>query len=111
MTWKFIKTNWFSITLVLMVLAFIVRKNLPFGAGSSAAPGRKERKETNPEKYTAAGGKATLDLVPEMSKLSAQKPAVDKAAAITFVRRFEKVSISERKNSAFRLRCCWPALT
>lgn len=97
MKWKFIKTNWFSIALVLLVLGAIARKNLRFNTGGAASPGRKEQKEVNPEKYTAAGGKSTLDILPESAGLSRTLPSVDKAAAIAFVRRFEKVAISERK--------------
>ena len=97
MKWKFIKTNWFSIALVPLVLGAIARKNLRFNNGGSASPDRKEQKEANPEKYTAAGGKSTLDILPESAGLSRRLPSVDKAAAIAFVRRFEKVAISERK--------------
>lgn len=97
MKWKFIKTNWFSIALVLLVLGAIVRKNLPFNTAGPASPNRKDPKEASPEKYTAAGGKSAMDLVPQMSGLSSDRPAVDKTVAIAFVRRFEKVAISERK--------------
>lgn len=94
MKWKFIKTNWFSIVLVLMVLVFIARKNLHVHTGGSASP---DRKESTPEKYTAAGGKSMLDILPGSSGVRSDRPSLDKAAAVAFVRRFEKVAVSERK--------------
>ncbi len=93
MKWNFFKTNWFTITLVLLLLVAIGRKTLHFNTGGSASP---DKKEINPEKYTSAGGSSLMGIVPESAGHKAL-PTINKAEAITFVRRFEKTAISERK--------------
>jgi len=93
MNWKFLKTNWFTIALVLLLLMAVARKFVPAKNGGAASPKKQEQPEANPEKYTATENQAVLDL----SSGSKSKPAVDKVAAIAFIRRFESVAISERK--------------
>lgn len=95
MNWKFLKTNWFTIALVLLLLSAVARKFAPAKAGGTTSPKTKEQPEANPEKYTAAEKQAMFDFSANSATLS--KPAVDKAAAIAFIRRFEEVAISERK--------------
>lgn len=97
MNWKFFKTNWFTIALVLLVLLFIVRKNLPLGAGKAASPGQKEQQETNPEKYTSSGNNALLGFSAETTQHGLQKRDPDGATAVAFLQRFGKVAVSERK--------------
>lgn len=97
MKWKFIKTNWFSIALVLLMLVAIARKNMPVNSGGAAKPAPAKQKEANPEKYTAAESHTLLGFTTESPGAAGQKPVIDKAAAVAFVRRFEKVAISERK--------------
>lgn len=96
MIWKFLKTNWFTIALVLLILSAVARKFVPLKGNGAATPKKQEKPEANPEKYTSTDNQAMLDF----SASSGQKsgaPAVDKAAAIAFIRRFESVAISERK--------------
>ena len=93
MNWKFLKTNWFTIALVLLLLMAVARKFVPAKNSGAGTPKKQEQPEANPEKYTATENQAVLDL----SSGSKSKPAVDKTAAIAFIRRFESVAISERK--------------
>lgn len=96
MIWKFLKTNWFAIALVLLMLSAVARKFVPLKGNGAATPKKQEKSEANPEKYTSTDNQAMLDF----SASSGQKsgaPAEDKAAAIAFIRRFESVAISERK--------------
>ncbi|GAB4493597.1 MAG: hypothetical protein OHK0019_17900 [Saprospiraceae bacterium] len=67
---------------------------MPTKNSGSTSPKKQEQPEANPEKYTATENQALFDL----SSGSKNKPAVDKVAAIAFIRRFENVAISERKN-------------
>ncbi|MCB0574887.1 MAG: glucosaminidase domain-containing protein [Saprospiraceae bacterium] len=96
MKWSFFKTNWFSIALVLLVLIAVLRKKLVPAPGGSASPDKKEKPEQVQEKYTAAGN-AAMGVLPSGSAASTAMPAIDKAAAVAFIRRFEKVAVSERK--------------
>ena len=96
MIWKFLKTNWFTIALVLLLLSAVARKFVPAKSGGAATPKKQEQPEVNPEKYTATDNQALLDFSSSSGAKEAL-PVVDKAAAIAFVRRFESVAISERK--------------
>jgi flagellum-specific peptidoglycan hydrolase FlgJ len=97
MNWKFLKTNWFTIALVLLLLSAVARKFILSKSSGSAAPKKHEQHEANPEKYTATDNQALLNFSVETPAAANAKPVVDKAAAIAFIRRFESVSISERK--------------
>lgn len=96
MNWKFLKTNWFTIALFLLLFSAIARKYMPLKGGGTAAPLMREQLAPNPEKFTGTDAQAMFDLSSE-SPAKAAKPTVDRAAAIAFVRRFENVAISERK--------------
>ncbi|MCW5922797.1 MAG: glucosaminidase domain-containing protein [Saprospiraceae bacterium] len=96
MNWKFLKTNWFTIALVLLLLMAIGRKFVPSKSSGSATPSQKEQPAAKIEKYTDTEAQAMLDFSSEAPAKSA-KPVADKAASIAFVRRFEQVAISERK--------------
>ena len=97
MNWKFFKTNWFTIALVLLVLVFIARKNLLPGAGKDIMPRQKEGQEALPEKYTSAGSNSSLGFSAESGQRGLQKPSPDEATAVAFLQRFGKVAVSERK--------------
>lgn len=97
MNWKFIKTNWFTIALVLLVLVYIAQKNFSSGPGKAITPGQKESKEANPEKYTAAEQNTFLGFSLESAPSGAQKSSPDGATAVAFLQRFGKVTVSERK--------------
>ncbi len=97
MNWKFLKTNWFTIALVLLLLSAVARKFVPVKGGGAASPKKQEQPAANPEKYTATDNQALLDFSAPSAGASESKPAIDKAAAIAFIRRFESVAISERK--------------
>jgi flagellum-specific peptidoglycan hydrolase FlgJ len=94
---QFFKTNWFTIALLLLLLLTLVRKFMPASGGGATSPKQKERKEANPEKYTATESPALLGFSAESPDAARQQPAADKAAAVAFVRRFESVAVSERK--------------
>lgn len=97
MNWKFLKTNWFTIALVLLLLSAITRKYIIPRGGDAVAPKKREQPEANPEKYTATDNQALFDFSAGSPGAASKKPVVDKAAAIAFIRRFESVAISERK--------------
>ncbi len=97
MKWKFFKTNWFTIALVLLLLIVIIQRNLSSAGGKARSPAPKEQAAPNPEKYTAADGESYFGFPAESPSESRQKQAANKAEAIAFVRRFESAAQSERK--------------
>lgn len=94
MNWKFLKTNWFTISLVLLMLMAVARRYAPAIGSGVTSPKKHERPEANPEKYTATDNQALLDFSSEQGTGAALP---DKAAVVAFIRRFESVSVSERK--------------
>ena len=97
MNWKFIKTNWFTIALVLLVPVYIAQKNFSSDPGKAITPGQKGSKEANPEKYTSAEQNTFLGFSLESTPSGVQKSSPDGATAVAFLQRFGKVTVSERK--------------
>ncbi len=97
MKWKFIKTNWFTIAVVLLLLGTIAQKKFSSGNGKANSPAPKGQSAPNPEKYTSAGDESLFSFPAESPFGSGKNLEADKATAIAFVRRFESVAISERK--------------
>lgn len=97
MKWKFFKTNWFTVAVVLLLVVAIVQRKLSFGNSKANSPTPKEHPAPNPEKYTSAGGESLLGFPAESPLASNQKQAASKAEAVAFVRRFENTAMSERK--------------
>lgn len=99
---KFVKTNWFSIGLILIVLIAFARKTLNISVGDTALPNPKEHrgKTPLPEKFTDEGSRSAevsrMDILPG-SGSSVRLPEVDEATAMAFFRRFGKVVVEERK--------------
>ncbi len=90
--WNFIKTNWFTIAIVLLLLVAIGRNNprLKFwNADSPTVAGGK---------YTDAspGAAAHLDLFGSGSG-EVTMPTIDDATAVAFLKRFGNLSVNERK--------------
>lgn len=98
MVWKYIKTNWFTVALLLLVAAAIIRKNLPANAGKTPKPAQAAEKQ---EKYTDAGkapeSESQLGLLPAGAAPRVAAPAIDDATAMAFVTRFGPVAKGEQK--------------
>lgn len=95
--WDFLKKRWFSVALVALLLAAVVRKNLRINVGDTAAPAKKEQ----PEKYTAepaiAQGSSMLSLGAGAGAGMVRMPPTDDATAMAFLKRFGQVAVSEQK--------------
>ncbi|MCB9345107.1 MAG: glucosaminidase domain-containing protein [Lewinellaceae bacterium] len=93
MNWSFIKTNWFTIALLLLLIAAIVKSNLNFlGSKNSAASLMLSGQSwASPNKETAFG------LAGEQSRQIASGPDISQASASAFFKRFSSVAITERK--------------
>jgi len=94
MKWKFFKTNWFPIAVVILVLASIIKKNLPgFAAGS---------KKQVPEKLTDNGAIASTTeshagIFSWASRNSIDLPDIPESVAVPFLQRFGKVAAGEQE--------------
>ena len=86
MTWNYFKTNWFSIALVLLVLAAILRVS-----------GRFSTPKCFTEKAAPRTKVTTLGIAAEPTHSPPSNKEVDQATAAAFVKRFAAVAISERK--------------
>ena len=91
--WKFFKTNWFAIALVLLLLVAIGRNNPRF-------------RFWNPDGPTVAGGKYTdarpvpaahSELFGMEGTADVAMPSVDDATAVAFLKRFGNLAVNERK--------------
>lgn len=96
----FFKTNWFWISLALIVLVALVQKKghlfkLP------TAPEKREQSAAPPaEKYTTATAEpnnAQMAMLPTSSRPARALPAIDDATAMAFLRRFGNVAVGEHK--------------
>jgi hypothetical protein len=100
MTSIFFKTNWFWISLALLIAAAFVQKKMLF-RGPSPLPQKREQSAAPPaEKYTAAAAEpstAQLAMVPVSSRSLRPLPALDDATAMAFLRRFSNVAVGEHK--------------
>ena len=93
MLWKFIKTNWFAVALVLLLLVAIGRNNPRFRFWESG------KHSVAAEKYTEInpGSTAHLDLFGESGAPTVAMPEIDDATAVAFLKRFGNVAVNERK--------------
>lgn len=94
--WHSIKTNWFPIAILLLVLIAVARRklHLPIGMPGPAAG--------SVEKYTEEKGglsahASRMGLLPAGSGGRVSMPDIPAAAAEAFLRRFSKVAMSEHK--------------
>lgn len=93
MNWNFIKTNWFSIALVILLLAAIIQ-----GSGKLSLSGNRfggSGKFT--ESIALENGATALGLATESRQSAATPREIDQATATAFFKRFAHVAISERK--------------
>jgi Mannosyl-glycoprotein endo-beta-N-acetylglucosaminidase len=85
---RFIKTNWFLIGVLCLVLAAICRKNLQFHFGKKAPE--------QPERFIDAGGPATLSIF-GTGDHHQPMPDIEKSVSIPFLQRFGKVTKAEQE--------------
>lgn len=95
MNWKFFKTNWFPIAVIVLVLASIVKKNL-FNLVS------REAKRPVIEKMTENGGVASSEesqagLFTWATRSSVDMPDIPESVSIPFLQRFGKVAVGEQE--------------
>ena len=91
--WKFIKTNWFAVALMLLLLVAIGRNNPRIRFWETG------KHSVASEKYTAVapGSTAHLDLFGESGAPTVDMPSIDDATAVTFLKRFGNLAVNEKK--------------
>jgi hypothetical protein len=93
MIWNFFKTNWFSIALVILLLAAIARGSGKFSLQNYFSS------ESQPldESHLVPKSATTLGIGAAPSNRRSSPLAVDQGAAAEFLKRFSVVAVSERK--------------
>lgn len=91
MFWKFVKTYWFVISLVLLVLAALARKS---GRGIF---GRSTFQEKYTQQRDSAGETAQMGILSESNAAVRDLPVIQQATAVAFLKRFGAVSVAEHK--------------
>lgn len=95
MKWKFFKTNWFPIAVIILVLASIVKKNL-FHLVTRGEKG------ATIEKLTGNGSLASTEesqasLFSWATRTSVDMPDIPESVAVPFLQRFGKVAAGEQE--------------
>lgn len=95
MKWKFFKTNWFPIAVIILVLASIVKKNL-FSLVTNGG------KRPVIEKLTDTGALASSEesqagLFSWATRTSVDLPEIPESVAVPFLQRFGKVAAGEQE--------------
>lgn len=96
MKWKFIKTNWFQIAVIILILAAMVKKNLFLSITNTG----KARNAT--EKLTGNGALASIEesragLFSWASHSTVKLPDIPETVAIPFLQRFGRVVVGEQQ--------------
>jgi len=97
MLWKFFKTNWFSIALVLIVLLAIARKSFTFFMSGTGSKNGKAKTEKYTDLAQVADAKSLLGLMSGSAKGKQHLPEITETEAAAFFQRFGKVAQGERK--------------
>lgn len=99
---KFFKTNWFQVSLALIVLTAIAQRTTILSRASNTLPHR-EQKTAPLEKYTAATAAAASEGAVQMGigtstpRPALHLPPLDDATSLAFLRRFSNVAVGEHK--------------
>lgn len=91
--WKFFKTNWFAVALMLLLLVAIGRNNPRFRFWNAGSP------TVTTGKYTDAhpGATAHLDLFGGSGAPTVTMPTIDDATAVAFLKRFGHLAVKEQQ--------------
>ncbi len=95
MKWKFFKTNWFPIAVIILVLAAIVKKNL---LGSvNTGKGRDATEKLTKGGVIASAGESHAGIFSWDSRTSVELPDIPESVAIPFLQRFGRVAVGEQQ--------------
>jgi flagellum-specific peptidoglycan hydrolase FlgJ len=92
----FIKTNWFPVAILLLLLIAAMRRKIRLPVDLSIPAIGKEEKYTQ-SKGSALAHSSRMGLLPDGSGSRVAMPEIPDAEAEAFLRRFSKVAMSERK--------------
>jgi flagellum-specific peptidoglycan hydrolase FlgJ len=92
--WYFLKTNWFSSALALLLLVAVVKKQ---GRKSPAKQTQQSQTEKMTQAATAAETPTQLGISSEMQAGTPRVPDIDASTAMAFFTRFGPVAAGERK--------------
>ena len=96
MKWKFFKTNWFPIAVIVLVLAAIVKKNLLGAITNTGKAGTATEKLTGGGAIASAG-ESHAGILSWASRTSVALPDIPESVAIPFLQRFGRVAAGEQQ--------------
>lgn len=96
MKWKFFKTNWFPIAVIVLVLAAIVKKNL-LGSVSNTGKGPTATEKLTMGGAIASAGESHAGIFSWASRTSVALPDIPESVAIPFLQRFGRVAVGEQQ--------------
>lgn len=94
---EFVKKRWFTLALVLLLLAALVRKNIRFQADDAATPPAQESHGKYTDAASSPKATALLNVGGDGIPASVRLPEVDDATAVAFLKRFASVAVSEQE--------------
>lgn len=94
---EFVKKRWFTLALVLLLLAAIVRKNIRFQPDDAAPPSASESQEKYTDAVSAPKATALLNVGGDGIPAAIRMPDVDDATTVAFLKRFAQVAVTEQE--------------
>lgn len=96
MKWKFFKTNWFPIVVIVLVLASIVKKNL-LHVITNTGNGRNASEKLTESSALASADESRAGIFSWASRATVDLPQIPESVAIPFLKRFGKVAVGEQE--------------
>lgn len=94
---EFVKKRWFTLALVLLLLAAILRKNVRFQPGDASRPPATETYEKYTDAASAPKATALLNVGGDGMPTTVRMPDVEEAATVAFLKRFAQVAVTEQE--------------
>ncbi len=96
MKWRFFKTNWFPIAVVVLILAAVVKKNL-LSSVTNIGKGRNATEKWTDGSAIASAAESHAGLFTWSSGSTVKLPDISEAVAIPFLQRFGRVAAGEQQ--------------
>lgn len=93
---EFVKKRWFSLALLLLLLAAILRKNIRFQSDDVSRPPATETREKYTDASSAPKATALLNVGGD-GVATVRFPGVDEATTVAFLKRFAQVAVTEQE--------------
>ena len=97
MKWKFFKTNWFQIAVLILILAAVVKKNLLSSLTNTGKGRSATEKLTDTGSAIASTAESHAGLFSWASRSTVELPDIPETVAVPFLQRFGRVAVGEQQ--------------